>query len=109
MSLMPGYKKDSPVHSPGEILSPRVIITSPGPGKAERVVPVDHVKDVINRVIGDVGQNLQKARKTPSLPKENEGYITSSGMENALKKMKLQIVQEIRLKNNFLEFYCMSP
>ena len=62
------------------------------------VVPVDHVKDVINRVIGDVGHNLQRERKTPSPPNENEGYITSSDMENAFKNMKLQIVQEIRLE-----------
>ena len=108
MSPMLSYNMDnerlspSPVHSPGEILSPRVIIESPG--KAELVVPVEHVKDVINRVIGDFGHTLQRARKTPSPPKENGGYITSSDMENALKKMKLQIVQEIRLENNFLEY-----
>ena len=105
MSPMPSYNMDSerltptPVHSPGEILSPRVIMKSPG--KAEMVVLVDHVKDVINRVIGDVGHNLQRARKTPSCPKLKEGYITSSDMEKALKKMKLQIVQEIRLDNIF--------
>ena len=108
MSPMPSYNMDSerlspsPVHSPGEILSPRVIIKSPG--KAEMVVPVDHVKDVIIRVTGDVRHNLQRVRKTPSPPKENEGYITSSDMENALKKMKLQIVQEIRLNNISLEY-----
>ena len=90
----------SPVHSPGEILSPRVIITQEG--KAELVVPVDHVKDVINRVVGDVGHNIQRARKTPSPPKENEGYITSSDMEKALRRMKLQIIQKIRLDKNFI-------
>ena len=106
MSPMPSYNMDSerltptPVHSPGEILSPRVIMKSPG--KAEMVVLVDHVKDVINRVVGDVGHNIQRARKTPSPPKENEGYITSSDMEKALRRMKLQIIQKIRLDKNFI-------
>ena len=76
----------SPLHSPREINSQ---------GKAERVVTISHVKDVINRVIVDVRlphNNLN----TP--PKEKEGYITASDMEKALQKIKHQIVQEIRLR-----------
>ena len=103
MSPMPSYNMDmdserltpSPVNN-----SPRVIVSSPG--RAEMVVPVDHVKDVIIRVTGDVRHNLQRVRKTPSPPKENEGYITSSDMEKALRRMKLQIIQEIRLDKNFI-------
>ena len=102
MSPMPSYNMDnerlspSPLHSPGEILSPREI---KGPRKSERVVTVSHVKDVINRVIVDVRltpNNLNMPREKPIPQKEKEGYITSSDMEIALQKMKLQIVQEIR-------------
>ena len=109
MSPMPSYNMDdvmatperlspSPLLSPGEILSPREVTS---PGEAERVVPVDHVEDVINRVIGDVRRtlnNLRETREIPSAPpQEKERYITNADMENALQMMKLQIVTEIRL------------
>ena len=107
MSPMPSYNMDnvmvtperlspSPLHSPGEILSPREISS---PGAAERVVPVDHVEDVINRVIVDVRHtlnNLRETREIPSVQQEKERYITNADMENALQMMKLQIVTEIR-------------
>ena len=108
MSPMPSYNMDnvmatperlspSPLHSPGEIVSPREVSS---PGEAERVVPVDHVEDVINRVIVDVRHtlhNLRETREKPSVPQEKERYITNADMENALQMMKLQIVTEIRL------------
>ena len=107
MSPMPSYNMDnvmatperlspSPLHSPGEILSPREVSS---PGEAERVVPVDHVEDVINRVIVDVRHtlnNLRETREIPSVTQEKERYITNADMENALQMMKLQIVTEIR-------------
>ena len=92
MSPMPSYNMDSvmatperlspsPMHSPGEILSPRELKS---PGEAEKVVPVDHVEDVINRVL------------VPPAQKEQDRYITKTDLENALQMMKLQLVTEIR-------------
>ena len=108
MSPMPSYNMDnvmatperlspSPMHSPGEILSPREIN---GTGEAERVVPVDHVEDVINRVLVDVRHtldNLKETQELTSAPQDKERYITNADMENALQMMKLQLVTEIRL------------
>ena len=105
---MPSYNMDnvmatperlspSPMHSPGEILSPREINTT---GEAERVVPVDHVEDVINRVLVDVRHtlnNLKETQEIHSAPQDKERYITKNDMENALQMMKLQIITEIRL------------
>ena len=105
---MPSYNMDnvmatperlspSPMHTPREILSPREISSS---GETERVVPVDHVEDVINRVLVDVRHtlnNLKETQEIHSAPQDKERYITNADMENALQMMKLQIVTEIRL------------
>ena len=63
----------------------------------EKVVPVDHVEEVINRVMVDLGHalyNLKEARyEDAPVP---EKCITHTDLERALQMMKLQIVTEIR-------------
>ena len=67
----------------------------------EEVVPVDHVENVINRVILDLNQILANLKDTrqehlpPQPPPENR-FITQADLERALQMMKLQIVTEIR-------------
>ena len=61
-------------------------------GPSENVVPVDHVEEVINRVMEDIEQVLHEA-KGP----ESERFITHEDLERSLQMMKLQIVTEIRL------------
>ena len=61
-------------------------------GLSENVVPVDHVEEVINRVMEDIEQVLHGA-KGP----ESERFITHKDLERSLQMMKLQIVTEIRL------------
>ena len=65
----------------------------------EKVVPVDHVEEVINRVIVDLGHalyNLKEARyEVPDTPIQ-EKCITHRDLERALQMMKLQLVTEIR-------------
>ena len=65
----------------------------------EKVVPVDHVEEVINRVIVDLGHalyNLKEARyEVPDAPIQ-EKCITHRDLERALQMMKLQLVTEIR-------------
>ena len=65
----------------------------------EKVVPVDHVEEVINRVIVDLGHalyNLKEARYEVQEAPVQEKCITHRDLERALQMMKLQIVTEIR-------------
>ena len=59
-------------------------------GPSENVVPVDHVEEVINRVMIDLEQVLYE----PEGPERM--YITKEDLERSLQMMKLQIVTEIR-------------
>ena len=59
-------------------------------GPSENVVPVDHVEEVINRVMVDIEQVLHESRGP-------ETFITHEDLEKSLQMMKLQIVTEIRL------------
>ena len=59
-------------------------------GPSENVVPVDHVEEVINRVMVDIEQVLHES-------KGPETFITHEDLEKSLQMMKLQIVTEIRL------------
>ena len=59
-------------------------------GPSENVVPVDHVEEVINRVMLDLEQNLTE----PEGPERM--FITKEDLERSLQMMKLQIVTEIR-------------
>ena len=59
-------------------------------GPSENVVPVDHVEEVINRVMVDLEQVLHE----PEGPERT--YITKEDLERSLQMMKLQIVTEIR-------------
>ena len=59
-------------------------------GPSENVVPVDHVEEVINRVMVDLEQVLYE----PEGPERT--YITKEDLERSLQMMKLQIVTEIR-------------
>ena len=58
-------------------------------GPPENVVPVDHVEEVINRVMVDIEQVLHES-------KGPERFITHEDLERSLQMMKLQIVTEIR-------------
>ena len=58
-------------------------------GPSENVVPVDHVEEVINRVMVDIEQVLHESRGP-------ETFITHEDLEKSLQMMKLQIVTEIR-------------
>ena len=58
-------------------------------GPSENVVPVDHVEEVINRVMVDIEQVLHES-------KGPETFITHEDLEKSLQMMKLQIVTEIR-------------
>ena len=59
-------------------------------GPSENVVPVDHVEEVINRVMLDLEQVLSE----PESPERT--YITKEDLERSLQIMKLQIVTQIR-------------
>ena len=59
-------------------------------GPSENVVPVDHVEEVINRVMLDLEQVLSE----PESPERT--YITKEDLERSLQMMKLQIVTQIR-------------
>ena len=70
-------------------------------GPTENVVPVDHVEEVINRVIVDLGHalyNLKEARYEVQDAPIPEKCITHRDLERTLQMMKLQIVTEIRYK-----------
>ena len=59
-------------------------------GPSENVVPVDHVEEVINRVMVDLEQVLSDSEGP------ERAYITKEDLERSLQMMKLQIVTEIR-------------
>ena len=117
MSPMPSYNMDnvmdnserlspSPretVYSPGEIISPRAFVKSPGGAResdaeAEKVVPVEHVENVINRVILDLRHTLNNLRETRGMPVSapQERCITHADLENSLHMMKIQLITDIR-------------
>ena len=60
----------------------------------ENVVPVDHVEEVINRVIQELSQVLYNLKDSRS--EATDKYITQADLDRALQIMKLQIVTEIR-------------
>ena len=62
-------------------------------GPSEKVVPVDHVEEVINRVMVDIEQVLQESKGPGG---SAETFITQEDLERSLQMMKLQIVTEIR-------------
>ena len=60
----------------------------------ENVVPVDHVEEVIDRVIQELSQVLYNLKDSRS--EATDKYITQADLDRALQIMKLQIVTEIR-------------
>ena len=64
----------------------------------ERVVPVDYVEDLINKVIEDLEHVLDNMKETRIVDEdfEEKYVVTKKDLERALNLMKLHFVTEIQ-------------